>query len=168
MTRMRSFPFAAGVTVVAVLVAASLWVLWPFWLELVPVEPLILLVGGTAALSVGRAAYRVVLSSLLLIVAMAAQFLITAITTTQAPGCGGVVSNSVLAVVFAPLLVESMPAIPALIVIGAPAFAYAVLPRRPLLVRMGAIAVLLLLLGGVTAVVTEIRSGYSTTHCIEL
>jgi hypothetical protein len=167
MIRIPSIPVAAGVAVISVLLAVSLWYLWPFWFELVPAEVPIMLLGGAAALAAGRPAYRVVLASLLLIVAMALQFLITAVTTSQAPGCGGVVSNTILGIVFAPLFVASMPAIPVLIVIGAPVFAYAVLSRRPVLVRMGAIAVLLVVLGGATAVVAEIRSGYSTTKCID-
>jgi hypothetical protein len=168
MIRIPSIPVAAGAVVIAALLAASLWYLWPFWFELVPVEvPIVVLLGGAAALAAGRPAYRVVLASLLLIVAMALLFLITAVTTSQAPGCGGVVSNTILGIVFAPLFVASMPAIPVLIVVGAPVFAYVVLSRRPLLVRMGAVAVLLVVLAGATAMVAEIRSGYSTTKCID-
>jgi hypothetical protein len=157
---MRASGFAVVLVLVAVAVLASLWpgesgrswLVLPYWLDVARLEILVLAVlGGPAALVAGRAPYRVALGVPFLIIGITVQVM-TAISL-QGPGCASVISDLSIMLAFAPVILEHIPIVLVGIVLVAPVFAYAVLWRRPLLVRMGAVAALLLVVAGGTAVV---------------
>jgi hypothetical protein len=152
---------------VAVLASVGSWPVLSFWLDVARLEIFIVVVlGGPAALVAGPAAYRAVLAAPFLIVATAVQFTTAVIVASEGPGCGSVVSDVSVAIAFGPALLKGMPIVLVGIVVVAPAFTYLVLSRRPLLVRMGAVAALLLALAGGIALVSQLHSSASS-HCID-
>ena len=165
---MRAIGFAVVLVLVAVAVLASLrsWLVLPYWLDIARLEIFVLAVfGGPAALVAGRAPYRVALAVPFLIIGIAVQVMTAMIL--QGPGCASVISDLSIVVAFGPAILEHIPIVLVGIVLVAPVFAYAVLSRRPLLVRMGAVAALLLVVAGGTAVVANLWAAGVTTHCID-
>jgi hypothetical protein len=134
----------------AVALLATIWIPLPNWLDWARLEIILLTVFGIpAALVAGRAAYRVALATLGLILAIAVQIMFGYLFQ---PECG-LLSDLVIVLVFGPPWLFTTRFVAVGIVIVAPVFAYGVLSRASPFVRVAAVTALLVAVFAATMIV---------------
>jgi hypothetical protein len=166
-TALHPVTIAVVLGLVAVALLATIWLPLPYWLDVARLEIILLTVFGVpAALVAGRAAYRVALASVALIVAMALQIMFGYIL--QGPGCSEVLMQVPFAIMFGSAwLFFSTRIILAGIVIVAPLFAYGVLSRASPLVRLGAVVALLVAVFAAAAIIGQVQSASMINRCLD-
>jgi len=153
-TALRPVTIAVVLGLLAVALLATIWFPLPDWLDWTRLEIILLTVFGVpAALVAGRAAYRVALATVGLIIAMAVQIMFGYLFQ---PECG-LLSEVAIVIVFGPTWLLSTRFVAVGIVIVAPLFAYGVLSRASPLVRLGAVTALLVAVFAATVIVSHVR-----------